>query len=68
MKCERDVCHLCIAFLLAWMFGLVTFHVGSGLIHLLLVCALSHLVVHFVTGPASLEILLRTALSEPDGL
>lgn len=35
---------------IAWLLGLVAFHVASGLIHLLLVLALVSFVVHLLTG------------------
>lgn len=33
-----------------WLLGFFAFHVGSGLIHLLLVIAVVMVVLHFVTG------------------
>jgi hypothetical protein len=36
--------------LLLWLLGFFAFHVGSGLIHLLLIIAVIALVVHFVRG------------------
>jgi AsmA protein len=39
-----------IVLVLAWMLGLAIFHVGSGLIHLLLLIALISLVVHLMTS------------------
>src|SRR5258708_22846512 len=41
---------LFIVLVLAWVLGLGIFHVGSGLIHLLLLVALISLVVHFMTS------------------
>lgn len=36
--------------LVAWLLGLTTFHVASGLIHILLIVALVSFVMHFVRG------------------
>jgi hypothetical protein len=36
--------------LVMWLMGLFAFHVGGGLIHLLLLIAVTFLVVHFVRG------------------
>lgn len=33
-----------------WLLGFLAFHVGGGLIHLLLVIAVIMIVLHFVTG------------------
>lgn len=33
-----------------WLLGFLAFHVGGGLIHLLLVIAVIVIIVHFVTG------------------
>lgn len=33
-----------------WLLGFFAFHVGSGLIHLLLVIAVVMVILHFVTG------------------
>jgi hypothetical protein len=41
---------LFIVLLVAWLLGLVAFHVAGGLIHLLLIVAVISLVVHFVRG------------------
>lgn len=35
---------------IAWLLGIVAFHVAGGLIHLLLVIALISIVIHFVRG------------------
>lgn len=37
-----------------WLLGFFAFHVGGGLIHLLLVIALIVIIVHFVTGRRAL--------------
>jgi hypothetical protein len=36
--------------IIAWVFGWIVFHVGSGLIHILLIVALVSLILHFVRG------------------
>jgi Family of unknown function (DUF5670) len=36
--------------LVLWLMGFLAFHVGSGLIHLLLIIAVISLVMHFVRG------------------
>jgi hypothetical protein len=41
---------LAIILLILWALGFVAFHVGGGLIHLLLVVALIIIVVRLVTG------------------
>ena len=41
---------LFIVLLVAWLLGLVAFHVAGGLIHLLLIVAVISLIVHFVRG------------------
>lgn len=41
---------LFVVLLIAWIGGFTVFHVAGGLIHLLLVCALICLIVHFVMG------------------
>ena len=33
-----------------WLLGFLAFHVGGGLIHLLLVIAIIVFIVHFITG------------------
>lgn len=33
-----------------WLLGFLAFHVGGGLIHLLLVLAVIVIIIHFVTG------------------
>jgi len=44
---------LALILVLAWVGGLVVFHVSSFLIHLLLVFAVISLVIHFVAGRRS---------------
>ena len=34
----------------AWVFGWIVFHLGSGLIHILLILAVVSLILHFVRG------------------
>jgi hypothetical protein len=41
---------LFIVLLVAWLLGFLAFHVGGGLIHLLLIVAAISLIVHFVRG------------------
>lgn len=36
--------------IIAWVLGWIVFHVGSGLIHILLIVALVSLILHFVRG------------------
>ena len=36
--------------LVLWLLGFLAFHVGGGLIHILLVIAIIVFVVHFITG------------------
>ena len=36
--------------IIAWLLGLVAFHVTAGMIHLLLVAAVVLFILHFVTG------------------
>jgi len=36
-----------------WLLGFLAFHVSSGLIHILLVCAVISFIVHFCRGRAS---------------
>jgi hypothetical protein len=36
-----------------WLLGFLAFHVSSGLIHILLVCAVISFIVHFFRGRAS---------------
>ena len=45
---------LAIILLVLWLLGFVAFHVGGGLIHLLLVIALVVIVVQLVTGRRAL--------------
>jgi len=33
-----------------WLLGFLAFHIGGGLIHLLLVIAVIMIVMHFITG------------------
>ena len=33
-----------------WLLGFLAFHVGGGLIHILLVLAVIAVIIHFVTG------------------
>jgi hypothetical protein len=39
-----------IVLMAAWTCGWIVFHVTSGLIHILLVCAVVSLILHFVRG------------------
>ena len=39
-----------VVLLVAWLLGWLAFHVGGGLIHLLLVVAVISLFVHFMRG------------------
>ena len=41
---------LFVVLLVAWLLGLVAFHVAGGLIHLLLIIAVISLVLHFFRG------------------
>ena len=41
---------LAVIILVLWLLGAFTFHIGGGLIHILLVIGLIVLVVHFVRG------------------
>ncbi len=41
---------LAIILLIAWLLGLVAFHVTSGLIHIILVVAIIAFILHFITG------------------
>ena len=41
---------LFIVLLVAWLLGLLAFHVAGGLIHLLLIVGIICLIVHFVRG------------------
>jgi hypothetical protein len=41
---------LAVIILVLWLLGAFAFHVGGGLIHILLVIGLIVLVVHFVRG------------------
>ena len=36
--------------LVLWLLGFLAFHVGGGLIHILLVIAIIVFIVHFITG------------------
>lgn len=42
---------LAVILLIAWLLGLVAFHVTAWFIHLLIVLAVISLVLHFVRGP-----------------
>jgi len=37
-----------------WLLGFLAFHIGGGLIHLLLVIAVIMIVMHFITGRRAL--------------
>jgi hypothetical protein len=39
-----------IVVMVAWIYGWIGFHVSSGLIHILPVCAVVLLILHFVRG------------------
>jgi len=39
-----------IILMVAWICSWIVFHVTSGLIHILLVCAVVSLILHFVRG------------------
>jgi uncharacterized protein DUF5670 len=39
-----------VILLLAWALGFAVFHVGGGLIHLLIIVALISVIVHFARG------------------
>jgi hypothetical protein len=41
---------LFVILLVLWLLGFLAFHVGGGLIHLLLIIAVISLVVHFFRG------------------
>jgi hypothetical protein len=41
---------LAIILLVAWLLGLVAFHVTSGLLHVLIVIAIIVAILHFVRG------------------
>ncbi len=41
---------LAIILLIAWLLGLVAFHVTSGLIHIILIVAIIAFILHFITG------------------
>jgi len=41
---------LAVLLLLAWALGFAVFHVGGGLIHLLIILALISVIVHFARG------------------
>jgi hypothetical protein len=45
---------LAVILFLAWLLGLVAFHVTGWFIHLLLVVAVVALVLHFITGRRNL--------------
>ncbi|HEY2804411.1 MAG TPA: lmo0937 family membrane protein [Gemmatimonadales bacterium] len=41
---------LAVVLLVLWLLGFVAFHVGGGIIHLLLILAIISVIVHFVSG------------------
>ena len=41
---------IAVILVILWLLGFLAFHVGGGLIHLLLVIAIIVFVVHFITG------------------
>jgi len=41
---------LFIVFVIAWIGGFTMFHVAGGLIHLLLIFAVTSIILHFVMG------------------
>ena len=45
---------LAVLLLVLWLLGFVAFHVGGGLIHLLLVIAVVVVIVQFITGRRAL--------------
>ena len=45
---------LAVILFLAWLLGLVAFHVTGWFIHLLLVVAIVAIVLHFITGRRNL--------------
>jgi hypothetical protein len=45
---------LAVILLILWLLGFVAFHVGGGLIHLLLVIAVVVIVVQLITGRRAL--------------
>lgn len=45
---------LAVILLILWLLGFVAFHVGGGLIHLLLVIAVIVIVVQLITGRRAL--------------
>ena len=45
---------LAVILFLAWLLGLVAFHVTGWFIHLLLVIAIVSVILHFVTGRRNL--------------
>ena len=44
---------LFVVLLVAWLLGLSVFHVAGGFIHILLICAVISLILHFVRGRTS---------------
>jgi len=53
---EREVLMLAIiaaVFVVLWLLGFLAFHATSGLIHLLLICAVISFIAHFFRGRAS---------------
>ena len=41
---------LAVILLIAWLLGFVAFHVTVGFIHILLICAVIALILHFFRG------------------
>lgn len=41
---------IAVVLIVLWALGFFAFHVGAGLIHILLIVALIMVVLHFVTG------------------
>lgn len=45
---------IAVVLVVLWLLGFLAFHVGGGLIHLLLVIAVVMIILHFVTGRRTL--------------
>ncbi|MGZ3264400.1 MAG: lmo0937 family membrane protein [Croceibacterium sp.] len=45
---------IAVVLVVLWLLGFFAFHVGGGLIHLLLVIAVVMIILHFVTGRRTL--------------
>lgn len=45
---------LAVILLILWLLGFLAFHIGGGLIHLLLIIAVVVVVVQFITGRRAL--------------